>query len=139
MLFRSVAPLRRVRFNAKPQKRDNKLTSARATFMKAKRALQSNAINIEAYNEAHRQYRKEIRRCQSDNYKEFIDTISDTNQISKLMRNRNRSGKPIGLLTANGKTTRSGSEVLDKLFNVHFPGSVIGDSVPNPEIGRAHV
>ena len=32
-----VAPLRQVRFNTKPQKRDNKLTSARATFMKAKK------------------------------------------------------------------------------------------------------
>ena len=54
------------------------------------------------------------------------------------MRNRNRSSKPIGLLTANGITTRSGSEVLDRLFEVHFPGSVVGESVPNPE-GRVNL
>ena len=137
MLFRSsldvVAPLKQVRFNTKPQKRDSKLTSARATFMKAKRALLSKAIDVETYNTAHREYRREIRRCQRDNYRDFIETINDTDQISKLMRNRNRSSKPIGLLTANGITTRSGSEVLDRLFEVHFPGSVVGESVPNPD------
>ena len=35
-------------------------------------------------------------------------------------------------MTANRVITRSGSEVLDKLFKVHFPGSIAGEAVPNP-------
>ena len=142
-----LAPLKQVRFNDKPQKRDLKIIAARKALLKAKKALDNNADKPEVLkariSEANKNYRKIIRSSQKEGYKDFIDTINETNQISKLIRSKNRPRKPIGMLSTNGTITRSGSEVLDILFDVHFPGSVKGEAVPNKyekvDLGKPHV
>ena len=86
-----VAPLRQVRFDAKPQKRDNQVLSARKTLNKALKAKKSGAITSEELTAKRTEYKKAIRSCQQDNYKDFIDAIADPNQISKMLKEIGRA------------------------------------------------
>ena len=74
-----LAPLKQVRFNDKPQKRDLKIIAARKALLRAKTALENNADKPEVLKAeveaAKKNYRKVIKSSQMDGYKDFIEKI----------------------------------------------------------------
>ena len=94
-------------------------------------AKKSGAITSEELTAKRTAYKKAIRKGQNDNYKDFIDTIADPNQISKMLKAKARAHQPIGLLNKGGVTVSSGHETVDLLLDTHFPGSVKGSGRTN--------
>ena len=119
-----VAPLRRVKIRLnerKPWSAD--LAFAHQDYCKLKSRDRTDPDQQNQYQAAKRLFRRLHKQHQTDCFNEFTSELVETKQISKLVKNKLDIKPPIGMLDVNGVTTTNGDEVLDALFDRHFPGS----------------
>ena len=127
-----VAPLCKVKINPRITHKDDELTSARALFKRIKRAYHQKTVTFEHYTSVKREYRRVMRRVSKERYIDFIESITDSNQVCKHVKSAEKTNSPIGLLNKDNVKTVNGSEVISLLYDTHFPGSKEGLLKENP-------
>ena len=149
-----VAPLKESKIKVRTVKPwSPELSSAYKAYTRSKKLHKDgDLVTYAAMKDARREFRRLHKLHQKASFQEFTEELQENNHVSKFVKNKLDPKPPIGMLdVADGGITTNGQEVLDILFDKHFPGStkikpatpankmLAFDRKKQAKIGRAHV
>ena len=135
-----IAPIKDTTIRRKVKKWPEELKAAHKRLKKArwlKKHHPDDPIHAQNVRERRQELSKIRKKHGQKTWLNFTSTINDASSISKLSKAINCQKKPNVGMMSNGEITTSGEEVLNILYDAHFPDSSIHPVAT--EIGRAHV
>ena len=136
-----ACPLKTVKIKPKPsnwwnQELKNLRKRAKLDY-KTWHALQTDE-NYSIYKASRKAFYKQLKKCKTESWIEFCDSIQNTKSLSKISKSLTiPKNPPIGILKKDGDIAKNGLKSLEILMDCHFPDSVSIDNHKSDQVAQA--